>query len=80
MFRMIRYVAALAVLAAADSSPRAHSGRAGCSAGGEPRKTNNLYIVQLAEFPVSSYTGGRARICGDQAGPRPEDRPEQSRA
>jgi hypothetical protein len=62
MFRMSRYVAALAVLAAAVQVP-AHIQAAQDSQGGAAatvRATNKLYIVQLAEFPVVSYTGGVA--------------------
>ena len=58
MFRLIRYVAALAVLAGAVQVP-AHiqaaqdpQGRA-ANAG----RPNNLYIVQMIDFPVASYTG-----------------------
>jgi hypothetical protein len=61
---MIRFIAAAAVLVAAIQAP-AHmqaaqdaqepvSSRRADSAG----PSNNLYIVQMAEFPVASYTGG----------------------
>ena len=56
MFRVIRYVAALAVLAAAVQVPAHIQAAQGSQAGAA---ANNLYIVQLAEFPVSSYTGGQ---------------------
>jgi Subtilase family/Fibronectin type-III domain/Peptidase inhibitor I9/PA domain len=64
MFRLIRYAAALAVLAAAVQVP-AHLQAAQDSQDSRsaPRdngagRTNNLYIVQMLEFPVGSYTGG----------------------
>ena len=56
MFRMIRYVAALAVLAAAVQVPAHIQAAQGSQAGAA---ANSLYIVQLAEVPVSSYTGGQ---------------------
>src|SRR5688572_1924230 len=58
MYRISRVVAALAVLAAAFQVP-AHiqaQDQGGARVDGALR-TNNLYIVQLAEFPVVSYTG-----------------------
>ena len=62
MLRFTRLFAALAVMAAAIQMP-AHMQAAQDSPRGSvradaARRTNNLYIVQLAEFPVSSYTGG----------------------
>jgi hypothetical protein len=64
MIRMTRFVAALAIVAAAIHVPahmQAAQGPPQDSLRGrasDARRTNNLYIVQLAEFPVSSYTGG----------------------
>ena len=57
--RIFRVTAALAVLAAAIQVPT-HIHAQGSQAGGgaAARRTNGLYIVQLAEFPVVSYTGG----------------------
>src|SRR5688572_3975116 len=64
MFQLIRYAAAMAVLAAAVQVP-AHLQAAQDSQDSRsaPRDngaghTNNLYIVQMLEFPVGSYTGG----------------------
>jgi hypothetical protein len=57
--RIFRFTAALAILAAAIQVPT-HIYAQGSQAGGgaAARRTNGLYIVQLAEFPVVSYTGG----------------------
>ena len=41
--------------------------------------TNNAYIVQLAEQPVTAYKGGIDGLQGHQAAQGPEDRPEQPR-
>ena len=63
MFRMIRILAATAVLAAAIQAP-AHLQAAQDSQDPAARRgngagpTNSLYIVQMLEFPVSSYGGG----------------------
>ena len=65
MFRMIRYVAALAVLAAAAQVPAHIQAAQGSQAGAA---ANNLYIVQLAEFPVSSYTGGQPGFAATKPG------------
>ena len=65
MFRMIRYVAALAVLAAAVQVPALIQAAQGSQAGAA---ANNLYIVQLAEFPVSSYTGGQPGFAATKPG------------
>ena len=64
MFRMIRYVAALAVLAAAVQVP-AHIQAA---QGSQAAAANSLYIVQLIEFPVSSYTGGQPGFAATKPG------------
>jgi subtilisin family serine protease len=57
--RIFRLAAALAVVAAAIQVP-AHiqAQDAQGSIRAEARRTNSLYIVQLAEFPVVAYTGG----------------------
>ena len=65
MFRIIRYVAALAVLAAAVQVPAHIQAAQGSQAGAA---ANNLYIVQLAEFPVSSYTGGQPGFAATKPG------------
>jgi subtilisin family serine protease len=65
MFRMIRYLAALAVLAAAVQVPAHIQAAQGSQAGAA---ANNLYIVQLAEFPVSSYTGGQPGFAATKPG------------
>ena len=64
MFRLIRYVAALGVLAAAVQIPEqiqaaqdSQDSRSAARDNGAGR-TNNLYIVQMLELPVGSYTGG----------------------
>jgi subtilisin family serine protease len=59
--RIFRFAAALAVVAAAIQVPahiRAQAQDTQGSARAEARRTNSLYIVQLAEFPVVSYAGG----------------------
>ncbi len=65
MFRMIRYVAALAVLAAAVQVPAHVQAAQGSQA---RAAANSLYIVQLVEFPVSSYTGGRPGFAATKPG------------
>jgi subtilisin family serine protease len=65
MFRMIRYVAALAVLAAAVQVPAHIQAAQGSQAAAT---ANSLYIVQLAEFPVSSYTGGQPGFAATKPG------------
>ena len=58
--RISRFAAALAVLAAAIQIPAHMQAAQGSQGGGRAaaRRTSSLYIVQLAEFPVVSYTGG----------------------
>ncbi len=56
--RISRLAAALAVLAAAIQIPAHMQAAQGSQGGAAARRTSGLYIVQLAEFPVVSYTGG----------------------
>jgi peptidase inhibitor I9 len=62
MVRMFRFIAAAALLATAIQSPEriqaAQGSQAPGAAGRAAARTNSLYIVQMADFPVSSYTGG----------------------
>src|SRR5882672_8398893 len=68
MFPRTRNIAVAAVLAAAALYLPGHvhadqddaQGRVAGGAGNAARRTSNLYIVQMAEQPVGSYTGGVA--------------------
>src|SRR5690348_8666659 len=65
MFRRTRTIAAAAIFTAVatyfSGYPHADqddSGRIVRGAGNNGRRTSNLYIVQMAEQPVTAYTGG----------------------
>ena len=68
MVRSLSAVAAAAVLAVAfegssrllaqDPPQVQEPSRAGGGNAARPQKSNNLYVVQMVEVPVSSYTGG----------------------
>src|SRR4051812_4493190 len=63
-----RVVLMLAVLLAVADIPNRTIRAAGQSPEtGRAAKTNNLYVVQMAEFPVGSYPGGVAGLAPTKA-------------
>jgi hypothetical protein len=65
--RIFRFTVALAVLAAAIQIPTHIQAQGQVGGGAAARRTNGLYIVQLAEFPVVAYTGGVAGFAPTKA-------------